>query len=260
MFKTGLVSVSFRKLSPEEIIREARGAGLAGIEWGGDVHVPAGDVKTAKLVGEMTRDAGLEVFAYGSYYRPGENSVEEFLPVLECAKALGAPSIRVWAGAKWSWRADEAYVQKVISDTQAICELAEKENIGVAYEYHIGTLTDNRFSATEVFREIGRTNIALYWQPNFCLSTEDNLLALQMVRPMLRDIHVFFWDCLGERKPLEEGEPLWNRFLQILRDDPKEHRLMLEFFRKNSVEQFRNDAKILNRLVLIDNEKTEETQ
>ena len=40
MYQIGLVSVSFRGLSPEEIIRIAKDAGLSRIEWGSDVHAP----------------------------------------------------------------------------------------------------------------------------------------------------------------------------------------------------------------------------
>ena len=57
----GLVSISFRSLSPEEIIRIAKAAGLSAIEWGGDVHVPFGEIETARRVGEITRAAGLSI-------------------------------------------------------------------------------------------------------------------------------------------------------------------------------------------------------
>lgn len=252
MLETGLVSVSFRNLTPQRIVELAKQAKLDGIEWGGDVHVPAGDTETARRVHELTQDAGLKVFAYGSYYRPGEQGVEEFAPVLTCAKALHAPVIRVWAGTKWSWRADEAYVRRVIADTQSICDMAAAEGIAVSYEYHGWTLTDNRFSATEVHREIGRENMALYWQPNFCLTEEENLLALQMILPRMRDVHVFYWDCLGNRFPLKDAEALWQKFVRIIRCDERPHRLMLEFFKDDSVEQFIQDAKTLNQLVKID--------
>ncbi len=68
-FGTGLVSVSFRKLPPEQIIALARQAGLQSIEWGGDVHVPPENLENARVIGEMTRAAGLSVACYGSYYR-----------------------------------------------------------------------------------------------------------------------------------------------------------------------------------------------
>jgi hypothetical protein len=43
----GLVSVTFRKLAPAAIVELAVKAQLRSIEWGGDVHVPHGDVRAA---------------------------------------------------------------------------------------------------------------------------------------------------------------------------------------------------------------------
>ena len=42
MIYPGLVSVTFRKLSPEEIVQLVVSSGLKGIEWGGDIHLPHG--------------------------------------------------------------------------------------------------------------------------------------------------------------------------------------------------------------------------
>ena len=43
------------------IIEAVKAAGLDGIEWGGDVHVPHGDVETAKRVAKLMEEAGLEI-------------------------------------------------------------------------------------------------------------------------------------------------------------------------------------------------------
>lgn len=64
MLKTGLVSVSFRDKSPEEIIRETKKCRLQGIEWGADIHVIPGDVKRAAAIGKLTQEEGLEVFSF----------------------------------------------------------------------------------------------------------------------------------------------------------------------------------------------------
>ena len=96
--KTGMTSVTFRNKSAEEIVRLTQKAGLTGIEWGGDVHVPAGDRAAARKAALLTREAGLEVLSYGSYFRAQEG--EDFSPVLESAIELGAPVIRMWAGFK----------------------------------------------------------------------------------------------------------------------------------------------------------------
>ena len=40
MYHAGLVSISFRENSPEEIVKACVAAGLRYIEWGSDVHAP----------------------------------------------------------------------------------------------------------------------------------------------------------------------------------------------------------------------------
>ncbi len=250
MIKTGLVSVSFRNLSPEEIVMLAKEAKLSAIEWGGDVHVPAGDLETARKVRCLTEEAGICVAAYGSYYRAGdnENPKEAFAPVLKTAVALGAPVIRVWAGSKWSWRADEAYVEKVVSDTQVICDMAKEHGIDIAYEYHGWTLTDTRFSAVDTVKMVGRDNMYLYWQPNYTLNEEDNVIALQMVLPYLKHVHCFYWDPNEVKFPLIEGRGIWTKFAKHIHADKKDHIVMLEFFKDDKKEQCIEDANVLHTI------------
>ena len=100
----GLVSISFRDRTPTELIAASVRAGLQGIEWGGDIHVPHGNLNVAREVAARTREAGLQVAAYGSYYRVGrdETRQEAFAQILDTAVALQAPLIRVWAGEQGS--------------------------------------------------------------------------------------------------------------------------------------------------------------
>src|SRR4051812_49693737 len=102
--RTGLVSVTFRALGPQQVVELVRQANLDAIEWGGDIHVPHGDTARAREVRTMTLDAGLAVAAYGSYYRAAVSDADglPFARVLETAVALEAPTIRVWAGNKAS--------------------------------------------------------------------------------------------------------------------------------------------------------------
>ena len=62
MFKNGLVSISFRDFSPEKIVKMCAKAGLDGIEWGGDIHVPHGNLQVAVAVREITAAARIEPF------------------------------------------------------------------------------------------------------------------------------------------------------------------------------------------------------
>ncbi|NDC87712.1 MAG: sugar phosphate isomerase/epimerase, partial [Bacteroidetes bacterium] len=49
--KTALLSITFRSLQAERIIALAAQAGLDGIEWGGDVHVPPTNLAHAQRIG-----------------------------------------------------------------------------------------------------------------------------------------------------------------------------------------------------------------
>lgn len=97
MITPGLVSVTFRKLDVASVVSLAAEAGLTSIEWGADVHVPVGDSGAAAVARKLCAEAGLEISSYGSYYR-ADTDVGEFESVVTTAVALGAPSIRVWAG------------------------------------------------------------------------------------------------------------------------------------------------------------------
>jgi hypothetical protein len=98
MMKTGVCSVTFRKFDVAEVIKLTAAAGLDGIEWGSDVHVPPGDPEWAANVRRMTLDAGLQVLGCGSYFRCDNR--DEIAPLVELARALGAPAIRIWTGRK----------------------------------------------------------------------------------------------------------------------------------------------------------------
>ena len=78
MFLPGLVSITFRQLSVAETIALVTQAGLAAVEWGGDIHAPHGDEAQARAIARMGADAGLRVAAYGSYYRVGHPETGPF--------------------------------------------------------------------------------------------------------------------------------------------------------------------------------------
>ena len=92
MLIPGLVSITFRQLSPQEIIALVAETQLKVIEWGGDIHVPHGDTKQAATVARWTNEAGLAVAAYGSYYRLATPNQPPFARIVETAVAIGAPT------------------------------------------------------------------------------------------------------------------------------------------------------------------------
>lgn len=252
MIHTGLVSITFRKLSLSEIVNLVAKAKLQSIEWGGDIHVPHGNIQKAKEAYQLTTDAGLNVACYGSYYKAGEQASgkDSFKSILDTAIALHAPIIRVWAGSKSSADADTKYRQTVINDSIRIAELAAEANIKISYEYHNNTLTDEPESVRMLIQEAKHPNIYFHWQPNQNRTSKNALLELQTILPHLAAIHVFKWKNSGNeliRQPLEDGITKWRQYLNIANSKNKTIDAMLEFVKDDSPEQFLQDAATLKK-------------
>ncbi len=242
--KTGLVSVTFRKLRPEEIIRLAAANALDAIEWGGDIHVPCGDTDTARRVGEMTRQAGLSVACYGSYLRLTDG--EDPLPAVRTAQALGAPLLRVWAGKKGSGDASERDRAEIVRNARACADAARSCGIDVAFEYHGGTLTDSSASCLRLLKEADRGNLFTLWQPPVGMSAEDCVRGIRAAAAFIRNIHVFSWRE-HERLPLCEGRAKWAACLREIRALPGERCLLLEFVKDDDPAQLAADARTLKQ-------------
>lgn len=250
MLSTGLVSITFRKLKTDEIIELVKKAGLQGIEWGGDIHVPNGDSKTAQEVGDATIKAGLQVASYGSYYRVGANEDVEksFKDVLLSAVGLNAPTVRVWAGNVGSDSADEEIWAKIVEESRFIADMAQEQGISVSYEYHGNTLTDTTDSALRLLQEVNHPNIYTYWQPPIDLDFDGRINGLRVAKPWLSHIHAFHW-VNREKLELAKGENEWRRYLEEISRVPGDRFVMLEFVRDDSPEQFIEDAETLKKLV-----------
>lgn len=246
--KTGLCSVSFRKLTVEELIAQVKEAGLDGIEWGSDVHVPAGDVKKARYVAKLMEEAGLETLGYGTYYCVGDHSTEDFQGVIDCAVALGTKRIRVWGGTKTLAETTEEYRAKVVADSQVICDMAKPCGLTIGYEYHHGTLTETLESAELVLKEVGRENIKTYWQPRVSNTFEENLRELKTVLPNVCNLHMFQWDTEYHRYALEDGAETIKTYLDMANTNPQICGVMLEFIKDDDIGQMKRDAAILNKL------------
>ncbi len=256
--RTGLVSITLRKHTPEEIIDLVNQAGADVIEWGGDVHVPPGDTALAERVGQQTRDAGLAVSCYGSYYRlglagfdPGNGAAvyPEFPAVLDAAVALGAPMIRVWAGREASGQIEASARRRAEADALAIAEQAHAQGVGITYEYHTKTLTDEIDSACRLLAATDHPAVTTLWQPPNDQPEDYILRSLESVIPRLSNVHVFHWIFPGgqrERRPLAEGEARWRSYLEKLK--PHGNRdYLIEFVHNDEPAQYLADAACLKQ-------------
>lgn len=244
----GLVSVTFRGLPPAEVARRARAAGLCCIEWGGDVHVPPGDLETAGAVRRITQTAGLSVAAYGSYYRAGAKNDDSFEAVLVTAAMLGAPRVRVWAGTVGSAAATAEDREAVASDLRRVADLAASHSIRIVLEYHGNTLTDTAHSALDLLGGVSKPNVRLGWQPNVHTPASERLNELRQVAGHVETVHAFHWtsDPSGVRRwPLQVGASEWRDYVRVLIDQEREIRVLLEFMPDDSPGSLRREAESL---------------
>jgi hypothetical protein len=247
--RTGLVSVTFRKLAVEEVVQVAERAGLAAIEWGGDVHVPLGDLPAARKARALCEDRGLAIAAYGSYLRAGSVDREEIRTAVTTAAELGAPRIRVWAGTVGT---AEAGVGDRMAVTRGLAELADVaagSGIEIAMEFHRNTLTDEVDSTITLLLDVGAPNLTTYWQPPVDLDDVECLQQLEALMPWLSTVHVFSWWPSNNRLPLAARESLWRPVLDRLAAEPREINALLEFVADDSVDQLATDAAHLHSWV-----------
>lgn len=237
----GLCTVTFRDLTVDNIFELAKESQVEAIEWGGDFHLKPGDLEQAQYIKEQTAVSNIKYMTYGSYYYLQLN--HNFQAVLETAARLGADKIRVWAGQKPSAEANEAYWQDLIAEAQELANHAKAVGIGLAFEYHAGTLTDTAQTALRLMESIGCDNVSLYWQPAENLSVQERLDSLPKLIPYLSNVHVFHWENYLNRFALAEGEEEWQAYLQLLSKEDRAY--YLEFVKGDSVAQFKEDLKTL---------------
>lgn len=267
MIKTGICSVTLANCSAEEVLTIAVRAGLDGIEWGGKGHVPHGDVECARRIRCLTEEAGLEVSSYGSYYRVGVSEAEglSFRSVLDTAAALGAPTIRVWAGDRNTCDADATFIQTVIDETNRIADLAAEQGISITFEFHGGTLTDRNETAVQFAKQVPHSNVFFSWQSPHGYTLEHCLEGLRGLLPRLSTVHVYHWtigsyeeNTLNEtirplkypedyfRHPLADGTERWKEYLAAVHTTGRDHFALLEFVKDDAPEQVIADAKTLS--------------
>lgn len=249
MIIPGMVSATFREKTPEDILRLCQQAELKAVEWSENAHVFPGDVKGAKNLFEKTRAAGLEVAAYGSYYRLGEQEDPEysFRSSAESAAALNAPVIRIWAGSRPSADVGKEEFYRLSKEAALLAEIGSTYHLKVGFEWHKNTLTDTNQSAIRLLEASAHENLYCLWQPTVALSMEERLEGLDLLGDRLLNLHVYYWKK-GEKRPLSEGRAKWKQYLEHV--DKRVSRYgLLEFVMNGTEEQFLEDAKAFHEIL-----------
>lgn len=245
MVNLGLVSISFRNLTPEVIIEEVKKAGLSYIEWGSDVHAPYNDILKLQKIAKLQAEAGLFCSSYGTYFRLGENNTDELQLYINAAKILGTNILRLWCGNKSFNKYSEAEEAFLFSECKKAAAIAKKNNVTLCMECHNGTYTEAKEGAIRLMKFIDSPAFRMYWQPNQFVTTEENKKYARLIECFTKCIHVFNWDK-ENRYPLSEAIDLWCEYLSYF---PENKTLLLEFMPDDSISSLKIEADSLKRLV-----------
>lgn len=269
MLTPGICSVTLQSLRPEEVVRFAADNNLHAIEWWATGHVTPGAVAAAETIGRLTREAGLAVSSYGSYYRVGANPAEAapFEAVLDSAQALQAATIRVWAGRKNMEDADDSCLAGIVADTMRVADLAATRGLSITFEHHGGSLTNTSANARRFADIVPHRNVFFSWQPPHGFTLEHCRAGLELLLDRLSTVHVYHWTVGSYEKnlfsqaerepkwpdeffmhPLADGLGRWTAYLERVRTTGRDHCALLEFVKGGAVEQAAADAATLVRL------------
>jgi len=245
--RIGMTSLTLRNECVESVLKYAKAAGIEGIEWGvSDLHMPLCDKAQAEKIKALSKESGIEIFSLGSYCRVTDR--EECEKTVETAAMLGAPVIRVWAGAQSPCDGDEEYRNMIAENTRYMAEKAASYGIKLGFEYHGGTLTETPESAVDFIKRVNADNVGLYWQPVGALSVEENLRAFKAVLPYaVGNLHVHNHTVETGYRPLAEMEEKLHTYYDGLKD--KDYNLMIEFVMDASPENVKADAEILRKVI-----------
>ncbi len=244
---SGLCSVTFRSLPPEEVIDLAAENMLTAVEWGADVHLPPGETGRAESIRDRCADRRIVCPSYGSYHFVGRSDGDELAPLFATADALGASTVRVWVPGDPRpnrWDQNEA----VIGALAKACDAAAAMGLTIAMEFHPGTLTGTARSTREVLAAVGCANLRTYWQPAPGATHLHALTELDPVLHHLEHVHVFAWDADGTRLPLIAHETLWRKTFAKIAAQPDDRvaYAYLEFVEDDSPTALARDAATLH--------------
>ena len=248
-YELGLVSISFRKHTPAEIIKAVKNAGLTCIEWGSDVHAPARDTVRLREIAALQEEYGVTCSSYGTYFRLGSTPLAELTDYIAAAKILGTNILRLWGGSK----AGEDMTPEELASFTDTCKqaaaMAEEAGVILCLECHMLSITETPDYAVALMEEVNSPAFRLYWQPFQWLDSEGSLAVAKAYAPFAEHVHVFNWQSpkmAPAKLPLAEAVEDWRAYLSVL---PPPRTLLLEFMPDDRLETLPAEAEALRTII-----------
>ena len=244
-YNLGLVSISFRKHTPKEILEAMKEAGLTHIEWGSDVHAPYTDAERLSEIAQMQKEYGITCSSYGTYFRLGVTPIQELEGYIDAAKLLGTNILRLWCGDRSGDEMTDEQKSHLIAECKKAAEIAERNGVVLCMECHRKTFTQNLEDALSLMEEVNSPHFRMYWQPFQWQSIEQNLAYAEVIAPYTHHIHVFQWKDTAKFS-LFEGIEEWQAYLGKF-GTPRT--LLLEFMPDDALSSLSKEADALRMII-----------
>lgn len=212
MLKTGVVSVSFRALDVDSVIKITKEAGLKYIEWGSDVHAPYVDAEKIKYIAKAQKAAGISCSSYGTYFKLGEHGTNELYGYIEAAKILGTNVLRLWCGNKNHELLTPRERDFLISESKKAAKIAEQTGAILCMECHPNSFTNSLEGALDLMQSVNSPAFRMYWQYSHKATLEENVEYATKIAPYTENVHVFYFEE-GKKKTLAAGKELWEKYI-----------------------------------------------
>ncbi|MBQ3557104.1 MAG: sugar phosphate isomerase/epimerase [Oscillospiraceae bacterium] len=244
-YALGLVSVSFRQHTPEDILQAVKAAGLSCVEWGSDVHAPCRDMERLREIAVRQKEHGISCSSYGTYFRLGETPIKELENYIQAAKILGTNILRLWCGVKSGKDMTNEERNALLEACKKAAEIAKSSEMTLCMECHRETFTENPDDAVWLMRAVNSPHFRMYWQPFQWQNLEENMKNAAKVANYAEHIHVFNWRG-KEKFPLAEAVEEWRDYLEQF-STPRT--LLLEFMPKGTLEELACEAAALRMVI-----------
>lgn len=248
-YELGLVSISFRKHTPAEIIQAVKNAGLTCIEWGSDVHAPARDTARLREIAALQEEYGVTCSSYGTYFRLGATPLTELHDYIAAAKILGTGILRLWGGTKKGEDMTDEELAAFTDTCKQAAAIAEEAGVILCLECHMLSITETPDYAVALMEAVNSPAFRLYWQPFQWLDSEGSLAVAKAYAPYAEHIHVFNWHppkMAPAKSPLAEAVEDWRAYLSVL---PAPRALLLEFMPDDRLETLPTEAEALRTII-----------
>ncbi len=241
--KVALCTIAFQDRPLFEVLELAARVGFDGIEpWGKPDHLP---LTTADgRVREVRRkldSLGLACSQYGSYVslgdsKPAAQQKADMARSIEIAGMLATKIIRIWAGSKNSQELSPDDWDRIVSDAEHYCALAEPAGILLAMEMHGNTLTNLSSAMLELIRRVKSPCLKANYQ--ILNDTEDPYERAEKAGPFAVMCHAQNVSTAGNDLPLiSDGVVDFRKIYRILKGFGFQGYFEVEFVRGKTFDE-----------------------